>query len=441
MARLALMVIDSAFLGHLGTSELAGSALATLWTEFPLFTVWGMASAQIALCGQAYGTKNYALMGIWLQMTLILISILAVPTTVYFLYVDGILRLTTDDAVIIELGARFAQLLSPSIWPLLAYVCLRQYLQAMGVVLPTTINGIVCIGIDPIALFLYAFVYKKYHRGAWGGWKLSELTWSRWKTFFRMALPLGLNDSCDLLGAAALSFVVAKMGANVIATNAVLSSVWTMVNAIFIGIGLAAEVGLAEHLGEGRPRAARARAYLGFAALACVVVIVACVLWFGRRSVVGIFTTDERIVALYTNVLSLYVAAASLRALEMGFITSFMGMGQMGFVMIVTIVGLWGVQLPLAYYFGNAKDLGLWGVWIGSSIAIGIKVLILMLRFRRIDWQKMAAEAMEISEVPGAKISSTDIDDDDRSNFIYVLESPEMNSRNDDKHCYHLSLI
>ncbi|KDO25631.1 hypothetical protein SPRG_08930 [Saprolegnia parasitica CBS 223.65] len=466
MARLAIMVIDSAFLGHLGTNELAGASLATLWIELPLCTVWGMASAQIALCGQAYGAKNYLLMGIWLQMALILITILSLPTTVWYFFLESILRHTTDDATVVAFGARFAELLSPSIWPLLAYVCLRQYLQAMGVVLPTTINGIVCIGIDiganylliytaglgfdgsplatviaawfqPVALFIYAFVYKKHHHEAWGGWKLSELTWSRWKTFFRMALPLGLNDGCDLLAAAALSFVVAKMGANVIATQAILSSVWMMVGAVFYGIGLASEVGLAEHLGGGRPRAARARAMMGFAVLALAAVLVCIVLWVGRASVVGLFTKDSVLLAMYTDVLPLYIAASSLNGLGIGLLTALEGMGQMGFVTFVTVIGLWGVQLPLAYYFGIVQDLGLPGVWTATTIAAAVKVAIMGVRFLCIDWQKMVQEAVLGAEADGPKLSSTEADDPAvlearDSESIYIMTSSPVHSKAQD---------
>ncbi|OQR83585.1 hypothetical protein ACHHYP_20736 [Achlya hypogyna] len=133
------------FLGfalQLIVNELAGAALATLWTQFPLYTVWSLAAALIAHCGQAFGTKSYELQ----------------PTTSRLL---------------------------------LAYECLRQYLQPVGIVMPTTVNGIMVIGSDvsgnyllvytagldfdglplativaswcqPTALFLYAFVYKQY---------------------------------------------------------------------------------------------------------------------------------------------------------------------------------------------------------------------------------------------------------------------------------------
>ncbi|GLD99642.1 hypothetical protein PINS_up008368 [Pythium insidiosum] len=67
-ARIALTSIDSAFLGHLGTSALAASSLAGVWTNVPLSAVWAGASALITLCGQAWGARNGELTGIWLQM-------------------------------------------------------------------------------------------------------------------------------------------------------------------------------------------------------------------------------------------------------------------------------------------------------------------------------------------------------------------------------------
>ena len=49
VARIALVSIDSAFLGHLGTQALAASSLASIWTAVPLFTVWSIASSLVTV--------------------------------------------------------------------------------------------------------------------------------------------------------------------------------------------------------------------------------------------------------------------------------------------------------------------------------------------------------------------------------------------------------
>ncbi|EQC27414.1 hypothetical protein SDRG_14740 [Saprolegnia diclina VS20] len=440
VARFSLLVIDAAFVGHIGTNELAGASLAMLWIDFPLYTVWGLANALVVLCGQAYGAKNGILMGIWLQMALVLVTLLAVPTTIYCLFLHDMLRVASDDSAIVALGARFGALLSPSMWPLLAYVCLRQYLQAMGVVAPTTLNAVVAVGLDiganyvlievaqlgfdgsplatvlvawlqPIALYLYAFEYKKLHRDAWGGWKISELTRQRWTTFLQIALPLGLNDGCDLLATAALSLVVARISTEAMAAHAILSNVWTVVDAIYYGIGLASEVGLATHLGGGRPEAARACARRGVAVLLLTGALVCLGLWLSPARIVGLFTPETSLLIMYTDVLPLLVLACGLRSLEVALVTTLEGLCQMRFVTIVTIGGLWGVELPLAYYCGLHLDLGLPGVWVASTIAVTLKTILLGLRCLRIDWASMATEAMATAEARDD--SSTDADSTD----------------------------
>ena len=55
---------DSAFLGHLGTEELAASSLAQVWTSVPLMAVWAASSSLITLCGQAWGAGNKELTGV-----------------------------------------------------------------------------------------------------------------------------------------------------------------------------------------------------------------------------------------------------------------------------------------------------------------------------------------------------------------------------------------
>ncbi|OQS01431.1 Multidrug/Oligosaccharidyl-lipid/Polysaccharide (MOP) Flippase Superfamily [Achlya hypogyna] len=479
VARLAVMVIDSAFIGHVGTDELAGAALATLWIQFPLYIVWAMASALIALCGQAYGAKSYKLMGVWLQMALILITVCSAPVMLYNCFIEGILRHATDDESVVKFGARFSLLLTPIIWPLLAYVCLRQYLQAMGIVMPTTINGIAAIGIDvaanylliytaglgfdgsplatviaawfqPIALFLYAIVYKQYHKQAWGGWKMAELTWARWKTFLRMAIPLALNDGCNILAEAVLSFVVAKMGAEVIAVNAIMSSVWAIVGAMFTGVGIAAEVGLAADLGAGRPKTAKSRACLGFVAVAFTALFAVLGLWFGRTGIVGVFTEDARLLDGFVDVLPIFVAALCADAFQLGLVTALQGMGQMGFVTIVTVVGSWGVQLPLAYYFGLYREMGLRGVWTGCAVATTIKLIVLAIKFATINWEKVVAEARSVAEAADGKISNMTSDDDDSEDVVldsaYIIEAPVHNVSDESWYLYsdrrmHITLI
>ncbi|OQR83592.1 Multidrug/Oligosaccharidyl-lipid/Polysaccharide (MOP) Flippase Superfamily [Achlya hypogyna] len=435
IARIALTSIDSAFLGHLGTDALAASSLATIWTQVPLFAVWAMASALVTLCGQAYGARNFTLMGVWFQMSLILVTLLTIPVFIWYWVLDVVLARATDDVGIVVLGMRFARFLSFSIWPTLAYACMRQYLQAMNIVAPTTIIGVVAIflaigansmliygtggwsglGFDgsalatvvaswfqPVALFWYAFSYRSYHKQAWGGWQISAYTKDRWVTFLRMAVPLGLNDGLTTLANSCMSLIAARLGAEVLASNAILLTLWGMVWALFWGIGCSTQVKVANHLGAGHPKAAKAASRLGFATIAAAVAMVALSTLAGQDLVLRVYTNDVVLIAQCIDVLPLFVLAFCLDALEITMTAVLDGMGQMPFVSMVAFVAMWGIQLPAAYLFAISWGHGFAGLWYGICLTAGFKLIVLMFKYMSVDWAQMAWEAMEAMEAPEA---------------------------------------
>ncbi|KAI9985819.1 hypothetical protein PInf_024592 [Phytophthora infestans] len=104
-ARIALISVDSAFLGHLGTSSLAAASLASTWTNVPLAGVWSGATALITLCGQAWGAKNGELSGVWLQIGLVVVSVLSIPVFIWYWSIGYVLQLSTDDAEVVQLGS------------------------------------------------------------------------------------------------------------------------------------------------------------------------------------------------------------------------------------------------------------------------------------------------------------------------------------------------
>ncbi|OQR83575.1 Multidrug/Oligosaccharidyl-lipid/Polysaccharide (MOP) Flippase Superfamily [Achlya hypogyna] len=427
ITRIALTTIDSAFLGHLGTESLAAASLATIWTQVALFSVWNLSSALITLCGQAFGARNYALMGVWFQMALLLVSALTVVVIIYYWFLDYILVGATDDAVIVDLGTRFARILSGAIWPTLAYACMRQYLQAMGIVAPTTAIGTISIflavgansvliygvgdwpglGFDgsavatvlaswfqPAALFLYAFVYKQYYKRAWGGWHLSAYTKERWVTFLRMAIPLALIDGFTTLANSCMSLIAAYMGAEVLASNAILLTFWGLLWALFWGFGCATQVKVANHLGAGHPKAAKAASRLGFATIVVVVGVVVVAMGAGHNVILRIYTDDTTLIAHCVDVLPLFVLGFSLDALEITITAILNGMGQMPFVSSVVFFGMWVVQLPVSYLLAIHFGYGFRGLWGGICVTAGFKLSVLSVKYLLVDWDRMAVVAM-----------------------------------------------
>ncbi|GKV09423.1 hypothetical protein SLEP1_g20928 [Rubroshorea leprosula] len=100
LAMFSMTVITQAFAGHLGDLNLAAiSIVTTVIISITFGFLLGMASALETLCGQAYGAKQYHMMGIYLQRSWIVLfvsSILLVPLFVFAAPILKLFGLSTD---------------------------------------------------------------------------------------------------------------------------------------------------------------------------------------------------------------------------------------------------------------------------------------------------------------------------------------------------------
>ncbi len=97
LAWIGMKTTDTALLGHSGTVFLTASSLSDFWTSasgvFLNDTLLG------SLCGQAYGAKNYDLVGIWLQVSLTLFSWVLIPVIILWLSTAPILQMAVGTDV------------------------------------------------------------------------------------------------------------------------------------------------------------------------------------------------------------------------------------------------------------------------------------------------------------------------------------------------------
>eukprot|EP01047_Picozoa_sp_COSAG01_P058785 COSAG01_NODE_6970_length_3411_cov_3.486715_5_plen_386_part_00 len=88
----AKAITDTALLGHIDTDSrfLLASALSDMWTQSTGVFMQGRVLG--IFCGQAFGANNKQLAGIWLQVSLAVVSVIAVPVAVLWLSCHWVLR-------------------------------------------------------------------------------------------------------------------------------------------------------------------------------------------------------------------------------------------------------------------------------------------------------------------------------------------------------------
>lgn len=139
---------------------------------------------------------------------------------------------------------------------------------------------------------------------------------NRFRSFVRVAGPISSNSFVSNLASALIALVAAKLGARVIAANAVISGLWGLLWALFWGYGCATQVRVANYLGAGKPDLARRITGLGFICTMVVVALIATITSVMDRRIIALYTTDQELLRTCQLVLPIFVAACALEAVE-----------------------------------------------------------------------------------------------------------------------------
>ncbi|KAL9997534.1 putative multi antimicrobial extrusion protein [Helianthus debilis subsp. tardiflorus] len=171
----SLAVITQSFAGHLSDTDLAAISIATtVITSITFGFLLGMASALETLCGQAFGAKQYHMLGIYLQRSWVVLLIGSVLLLPLFIFATPILKLTGQPEEVAELAGKVAMWLIPMHMSFVFQFSLVRFLQCQ---LKTAVIG----WVSGLALVLHLvvnwfFVYK-YEFGVVGAAIMLDVSW------------------------------------------------------------------------------------------------------------------------------------------------------------------------------------------------------------------------------------------------------------------------
>lgn len=248
--RIGQSATDLAFLGHLSTEYLAAASLGLIWQMVSAQWLWeAYAGALNTLCSQAFGAKNNALVGVWLQTSVWCVLITCVPVALGWWYTQPVLAAAGFDEHQAELAATFNRWSLVGIAPQGLYWCLGAYMRAQNIVNPTTYVALVMLLVNAglnyvfiysgvpglfeglgfvgsplatattrtlgtLALWAYAVLWKRLHEQTWPGWSRAAVSAHRLKEFVvRQSVPLAIGRALEEWQLQLISFFAARMGA------------------------------------------------------------------------------------------------------------------------------------------------------------------------------------------------------------------------------------
>jgi MATE family multidrug resistance protein len=148
--------VSSVLIGHLDKDYLAGSALGSMvFNTLGLTIGIGLSMSLETLCSQAFGAREFLLVGLQCQRVIVILTLFCVPVLIAWLFTAPLLIALGIPTRIAQLSHVWVRYLAVGMWPRVVWEALIRYLQAQQNAWPATGSVFAaCVLYVPTALLL-----------------------------------------------------------------------------------------------------------------------------------------------------------------------------------------------------------------------------------------------------------------------------------------------
>ncbi|XVF36514.1 hypothetical protein REPUB_Repub19eG0064600 [Reevesia pubescens] len=420
-------LISMLFLGYLGELELAGGSLAIGFANITGYSVIsGLAMGMEPICGQAYGAKQWKVLGLTLQRTVLLLLSTSIPISFMWVNMKAILLWCGQDQEISSVAHTFILFSIPDLFFLSLLHPLRVYLRTQSITLPVTYCSAISVVLHVPLNFLLVFHFKLGVAGVaiamiWtnlnlflllssfvyfsGVYKDSWVTPSTdclrdWSSLLALAVPTCVSVCLEWWW---YEFMILLCGL-LVNPKATISSMGILIQTTSLvycfpsalSVGVSTRVG--NELGANRPGKARISMIVS---LICAVAIGLSAMLFTtlmRHQWGKFFTNDAEILEL--TAVALPIAGLC----ELGNCPQTTGCGVLRGSARPTIGAninlgsFYLVGMPVAILMGFLFKMGFAGLWLGLLAAQASCALLMLVVLRRTDWMVQAERARLLTQ-------------------------------------------
>eukprot|EP01084_Bolivina_argentea_P000574 1075_1 len=477
VARISMYNIDIAFLGHLGTSQLAGASLAMMCGNVVSTFLFTPSYGLNSLCSQAIGAGNNKLAGNWLQLALLISTIMLIPTFLILFNVKLIISPFEHNENILYYASIFGQYSTCFLCVTFIYMAIRQYFQSLQIVYPATIVSIISVAINillnqiliyglyinhtnihinwngfgfigsPLAttfstifqlllFYIYAILYKKYpiKSGSWDGFTIKSFQCHRIKTFFKVIVPMMIADATENWSYQVVILLCSTLPDIDIASNSIMWSIWWILWSIFWGIGLSVIVRVGKKIANSDIYGTKL--VIKVALILCLILngIISIICFFFRREIAKIYTSSHDIILILEHSIPILCLLFFIGGI--GWIGSSALEGMARNIERSWIYGItsWLIFVPLAIYFGIYSKLHnkhkyspICLIWYIALFVEIIRCILIWIVLLRTNWRKQIILAKQRSETLQQFNTTKTLDDVKSINGTYGLLNNDYN--------------
>ncbi|KAB2076390.1 hypothetical protein ERO13_A06G032700v2 [Gossypium hirsutum] len=424
VAGYSMNIITQAFAGHLGDVELAAISIAnTVIVGFNFGFLLGMASALETLCGQAFGAKQYHMLGIYMQRSWIVLLLCCFLLLPFYVFATPVLKLLGQPDDVAEMSGVAAIWMIPLHFNFAFQFPLQRFLQSQSKTLVLAYASFGALGVNVLTSWVFVNVLDWGVIGAslaldiswWvgslglysytvlGGCPLSWTGYSMeafnglWE-FLKLSASSGVMLCLETWYYRILILMTGYLSNATLAVDAL--SVCMSINGweLMIPLAFLAATGVrvANELGAGNWKGAKFATKVSIVQSTIVGVFFCIIVLVLRDKVALIFTSSNDVLEEVDKLSYLLGVTILLNSVQPVLSGVAIGSGWQATVAYINLGCYYIIGLPLGILMGWVFKLGVSGIWGGMIFGgTAIQTVILAIFTIRRDWKKEAEKAKQ----------------------------------------------
>ncbi|MGD0830056.1 MAG: MATE family efflux transporter [Terracidiphilus sp.] len=417
-------IVDTIMVGRLGPAAIGAVALGNAVYFTPTLFCFGLLLGLDTLVAQAYGRNDHDECHRWLAQGVYMACILTVPLMLLLFAASfGFGPFGITPAVAVP-AASYLRILTWGTLPLVLYGGTRRYLQAVGQVKAITVTivagnllnwlfnwvliygrlGFPALGVNGsalstllsrifIALAMIGFAWRYEHQrghplfARWAGPSLAKL-----RQLARLGLPAAGQMLLEVGAWNLVTLYAGKLTPVELATHTIVFNYASLTFMVPLGVSAAAAVSVGHAVGAGDAARARRAGWLALGLGTAFMLLAAATYLAIPGPLIALYTSNPEILALGRRLLWVVAAFEVFDGAQVVSTGALRGLGETRVPMLANLAGYWALGLPLGLTLCFTLRWGIYGLWIGLSIALAVISSTLVARWRR-DSARLALSA------------------------------------------------
>ncbi|KAL3648667.1 hypothetical protein CASFOL_005070 [Castilleja foliolosa] len=416
-------MISVACMGRLGSTELAGGALAIGFTNITGHSVlFGLAMGMEPLCTQSFGSQNTHKTSLTLQRTIILLLFASLPIATLWFYLEPLLLYLHQEPQVVHIASLYCRFAIPDLIANSFLHPLRIYIRSRGTTWPLLWCNLLAtilhfpitvfftfhqrLGIKGIAIsaciadfnvFLFLLKYLNYEKAPPSKNETASIR-EEWVTLIRLAIPSCLGVCLEWWWYEIMTLLAGYLSKPhiALATSAIVIQTTSLMYTLPTALGASVSTRVGNELGAGQAGRAHLASTVAIVLAFSTSVIGLLLTTFGGRAWAQVFTNDNEVLEMTVAVLPIIGLCELANCPQTTCCGVLRGSARPGIGAGVNFCAFYVAGMPVAVGLAFFSGFGFAGLCYGLLAAQVVCALSILTIVRRTDWEYESLRAKEL---------------------------------------------